>query len=64
MELFLDYDYNNSPVCEIEKEKQKEYKRNNQWLKNRLEEFLQEPKNQDVNINKKIYEILELININ
>ena len=62
--IISNYDYNNSPVCELDKEKQKEYKKNNQWLKNRLEEFLKEPKNQDVNINKKIYEILELININ
>lgn len=62
--IINEYDYNGFPVIELDKEKQKEYKRDTVWLRNRLIEFLQEPKNQDVNINKKIYEILELININ
>ena len=62
--IINEYDYNGFPVIELDKEKQKEYKRDTVWLRNRLIEFLDEPKNQDVNINKKIYEILELININ
>lgn len=62
--IINEFDYNGSPVVSLEKEKQKEYKRDNAWLKNRLLEFLEEPKNNDFEVNKKVHELLDLLNQN
>lgn len=59
-----EYDYNGFPVVELDKEKQKEYKRDNTWLKNRLIEFLKEPKNNDLEVNQKVHDLLDLLTQN
>ena len=55
------YDYNGEEVVVLDKEKLKEYKRDNTWLKNRLIEFLQESNNKDLELNKKVNELFLLL---
>lgn len=59
--IISDYDYNDNLSVEIDKEKLKEYKRDVKWLKNRIEEFLQEPLNQDLSIRKEVNYLLEYL---
>ena len=59
--IINEYDYNGSPVIELDKEKQKEYKRDTNWLNNRLNEYLNEPLNTDIEILEKIEELQRLI---
>lgn len=59
--IINEYDYNGSPSLEIDKEKLKEYKRDAKWLKNRIEEFLEEPLNQDLSIRKEVNDLLEYL---
>lgn len=59
--IISDYDYNDNLSVEIDKEKLKEYKRDAKWLKNRIEEFLQEPLNQDLSIRKEVNYLLEYL---
>lgn len=55
--IINNYNYNGFPVVELEKEKLKEYKKDLSWLKNRLVEFLEEPKNNDFNLREKVEEL-------
>lgn len=56
--IINEYDYNGFPVFEIDKEKLKEYKRDCVWLKNRLVDFLDEPKNNDLYLREKVQDFL------
>lgn len=59
--IINDYNYNDNLAIEIDKEKLKEYKRDAKWLKNRIEEFLEEPLNQDLSIRKEVNHLLEYL---
>lgn len=56
--IINEYNYNGFPVLEIDKEKLKEYKRDSSWLKNRLVDFLDEPKNNDLYLREKVQDFL------
>ena len=53
------YDYNGSTVSKIDKTKLKQYKRDNTWLKNRLEEYLAESRNTDKNLRMEVTYLLD-----
>lgn len=59
--IINEYDYNGFPVVELDKEKLKEYKRDRIWLRNRLVEFLDEPKNTDFYLREKTEELLNYL---
>ena len=59
--IINEYDYNGFPVLEINKEKLKEYKRDRIWLRNRLIEFLEEPKNTDFYLREKTQELINYL---
>lgn len=59
--IINEYDYNGSPILELDKEKIKEYKRDKTWLKNRLVEFLEEPKNIEFSLREKVKELLTFL---
>lgn len=52
------YDYNGSVISDIEKAKLKQYLRDNTWLKNRLEEYLSEPRNTDNDLKREVNHLL------
>lgn len=62
--IINEYDYNGFPVIELDKEKQKEYKRDTVWLRNRLIEFLDEQKNTDIDIRAKAEEFIYFLDKN
>jgi hypothetical protein len=62
--ILEEYNYNSFPVVELEKDKLKEYKRDVSWLKNRLNEFLEEQKNNDVQIRYKVSELIYFLDKN
>lgn len=59
--IINEYDYNGFPIVELDKEKQKEYKRDRIWLRNRLIEFLEEPKNTDFYLREKTEEFVRYL---
>lgn len=59
--IINEYDYNGFPALELDKEKLKEYKRDRIWLRNRLIEFLDEPKNTDFYLREKTQELLDYL---
>lgn len=59
--IINEYDYNGFPIVELDKEKQKEYKRDRIWLRNRLIEFLEEPKNTDFYLREKTEEFVKYL---
>lgn len=62
--ILEEYNYNSFPVVELEKDKLKEYKRNTIWLKNRLNEFLEELSNDNLAIRYKVSELIYFIDNN
>jgi hypothetical protein len=60
--IIKDYDYNGSALFNLDKEKMKQYKRDDIWLKNRLTEYLAEPRNTNESLRLKVNNLLLELN--